>query len=62
MKESGGICPRDGPLSVLFPEVGKQTFFKVRKSQIRNFYGSFRYRKSATFLSVTVRKSQIHKL
>jgi hypothetical protein len=30
-------------------EVGKHTFFKVRKSQIREFLGSFRYRKSANF-------------
>ncbi len=29
-----------------------------RKSQIRNFLGSFPYRKSATFLGVPVRKSQ----
>ncbi len=37
-----------------FPKVGKQTFFL----QIRKFFGSFRYRQSAKFLFVPVRKSQ----
>ncbi len=54
MKES-----QAGPLFVLFFAVDKQTFLKVRKSQIRNLLGSFRSRKSAKFLSVTVIKSQI---
>ncbi len=36
--------------TVLILEVGKQTFVKVRKLQIRKFLGSFRYRKSATVL------------
>ncbi len=35
--------------------------FLVRKSQIRKFLGSFRYRKSAKKLCVPVRKSQIRK-
>ncbi len=39
-----------------------QIGFKVFKSQIRKFLGSFRYRKSANFLDVPVRKSQIRKL
>ncbi len=43
------------------PELGKQTFLKVRKAQIRKFWGSFRYRKSAYFLGMSVRKSQICK-
>jgi len=30
---------------MVLPEVGKQTFFKVRKSQIRKFLGSLRYSK-----------------
>jgi hypothetical protein len=34
------------------PEVGKQTFYKVRKSQIRKFLGSFRYHKPANFFGV----------
>jgi hypothetical protein len=42
-------------------KVGKQTFVKVRKSPIREFLGSFRYRKSTNFLRVPVRKSQIRK-
>jgi hypothetical protein len=37
-----------------------ETFF-VRKWQIRKFLGSFRYHKSANFLGVPVRKSQIRK-
>ena len=41
------------------PEVGKQTFYKVRKSQIRKFLGSFRYRKSANFLGVLSANWQI---
>jgi hypothetical protein len=42
-------------------EMGKQTFLKVRKSQIRKNLGSFRYRKFANFLVVPVRKLQIRK-
>jgi hypothetical protein len=47
-----------GSFSFFFvlPRVGKQTFFKVRK-----FLCSFRYCKSANFLDVTVRKSQVRK-
>ncbi len=41
---------------------GKQTFFEVRKSQIREFFGSFRYRKSANFSGVPVRNLQIRNL
>jgi hypothetical protein len=41
------------------PEEGKQTFYKVRKSQIRKFLGSFRYRKSANFLGVLSANWQI---
>jgi len=38
-------------------EVGKVTFFqKVSKSQSRKFLGSFRYRKSANFSGVPIRK------
>jgi hypothetical protein len=49
-------------LSCHTAEVGKQTCLKVRiKSQIRKFWGSFRYRKSEIFLGVPVRKSQIRK-
>jgi hypothetical protein len=36
-----------------------KTFLKVRKSQIRNLLGLFRYHKSANFLGVLIRKSQI---
>ncbi len=45
------------PLEVCVGEVDKQTLF--RSPQIRKFLGSFRYRKSANFLGVSVRKSQI---
>ncbi len=38
---------------------GQANFFKVRKSQIRKVLGSFRNRKSANFLGVPVRKSQV---
>ena len=40
-------------------EWGKQTFFISPASQIHNFLDSFRYRKSANFLGVLVRKLQI---
>ncbi len=40
-----------------YTEVGRQTFLKVHKSQIRKFLGSFRYPKSANFFVVSVRKS-----
>jgi hypothetical protein len=39
--------------------VGKQTFFKFRKLQIRKLFGSFLYHKSTDLLGVQVRKSQI---
>jgi hypothetical protein len=39
--------------------MGTQIFSLVRKSQIRKFIGSFRYRKSANFWEVRVRKKQI---
>ncbi len=41
---------------------GQATFFKkFDKSQIRKFWGSLRYRKSANLLDVLVRKLQIRK-
>ncbi len=40
-------------------EVGKQIFLKSPQSPIRKLLGSFRHRKSANFLVVPVRKSQI---
>jgi hypothetical protein len=43
--------------SEFFPMLSK--LFFVRKWQIRIFLSSFRYRKSANFLVVTVRKMQI---
>jgi hypothetical protein len=36
--------------------MGKQTYQKFRKSQIRKFLGSFRYRKSANIVGLPVRK------
>jgi hypothetical protein len=41
------------------PELDKQTFLKVRKAEIRKFWGSFRYRESTNFLGMPVRKTQI---
>jgi hypothetical protein len=41
--------------------MGKRTYLNVRKPQIHKFLGSFLYRKSANFLGVPVRKSQIRK-
>jgi len=41
--------------------VGMPTVFKVRKSQICKFLGSFRYHKFANFLGVPICKSQIRK-
>jgi hypothetical protein len=45
--------------AVLPQRCTSKLFFKVCKSQIRNFLSSFRYRKSARFFGVPVRKSQI---
>jgi hypothetical protein len=44
-------------LPYFFSEVGRQTYLKGRKSQIFKFLGSFRYRKSANFFGMPVRKS-----
>jgi hypothetical protein len=43
---------------IINAEMGKQTFLKVCKSQIRKFLGLFRNRKFANFLGKPVRKSQ----
>jgi hypothetical protein len=47
---------------VLFAEVDKKFCLNVRKSQIPEFSGSFRYSIFANFLGVLVRISQICKL
>ncbi len=43
---------------LLYGNNGQANFFKVRKSQIREFFDSFHYRKSANFLYVSVYPSQ----
>jgi hypothetical protein len=48
-------------MSVSLSERGEQSnlFLRIRKSQIRKFLGSFRYRKSANFLGVPIANPQI---